>query len=330
MQATGELRELIPAGVRLTDLAVRGFGPGKIGLGISTMLRLARWIHQEEPTIMLSTVTGMNLAAILARWLAGSSAWLVIREPITLGNFQSRGWILMMRWLYRHADLVVAVSPTVKQQLIAKLNVPESRIRYIPNGVDKRFVRQQADLPNEHPWLENSGIKVLVAAGRLSPSKDYPTLLRAFSLLPRTPEARLLIVGEGPERWRLEDLIRSLGLEDRVQLVGFDINPWRWVSRADVFVLSSRCEGHPNSLLEALVLERPSVVTAFDDSVNEMGQRFGFMVVPAGNPSALAGAISRQLEHKESPGSVEQIPDIAGTAKKYLEVIQKARMFGTK
>ena len=321
-QATGVLRELLPERVKLIDLDARRVADSNIWLAISVVVRLSLWLRRERPTVMLSTVTGMNLAVVLARILARSSARLVIREATTLNNFRSRFRLLAMRMLYPRADLVVAVSPTVKRQLVSNLKVPEWRVRYIPNAVDVKFVQQQAQLPNTHSWLAEPGIRTVVAVGRLSPAKDYPTLLRAFSLIPRASKARLLVVGEGPERAELESLIHSLDISSRVQLVGFDINPWRWISRADVFVLSSKWEGHPNSLLEAIVLRRPSVVTAYDDSLNDLAATFGLLHVSPNDPLALAHALQQQLVTPSYPMNFAQIPNISVVTTEYLNLLE--------
>jgi glycosyltransferase involved in cell wall biosynthesis len=320
-RATGALRELVPKGVRLIELGARNIGTSHVGLAISTVVRLSRWLVRETPTTILSTVTGMNLAVILARKITRSPVRLVIREATTLENFRSRLRILAMRWLYPQADFVVAVSPTVEKQLVTSLGVPNSQVRHIPNAVDKKFVRQQATLSNEHPWLTDPRIKVAIAVGRLSRAKDYPTLLRGFAAVPRSTNARLLIVGEGPERPTLERLIESLGIEDLVQLVGFDINPWRWLSKADLFVLSSLWEGHPNSLLEAMVLDLPAVVCAYDDSVDQMAEQFGFVAVRPKDPYSLASAIGRQLLSPTTRIDHTTIPDAKELAALYLGVL---------
>jgi glycosyltransferase involved in cell wall biosynthesis len=324
IRATGALRELVPKGVRLIELGARNIGTSHVGLAISTVVRLSRWLVRETPTTILSTVTGMNLAVILARKITRSPVRLVIREATTLENFRSRLRILAMRWLYPQADFVVAVSPTVEKQLVTNLGVPNSRVRHIPNAVDKQFVRQQATLSNEHPWLTDPRIKVAIAVGRLSRAKDYPTLLRGFSAVPRSTNARLLIVGEGPERPTLEGLIGSLGIEDRVQLVGFDINPWRWMSRADLYVLSSRWEGNPNALLEALVLQCPTVVTAYDHTVEEMASFYRISVVPVGDGEAMGKAIAQQLIKPTVPLEQLQAISLEEVAIKYLEVLECA------
>lgn len=156
--------------------------------------------------------------------------------------------------------------------------------------------------------------------GRLIPQKDYPTLLRAFALLPCDPCARLIIVGEGAERLLLEKLIDELAVEDRVQLVGFDANPWRWMARADLFVLSSRWEGHPNALLEAATLGLPAVVTEYDDSVREMARKCSITMVSVGQAEQMAWAISSTLA-QERAGPCEDMPSVSKAVDGYLSVL---------
>jgi glycosyltransferase involved in cell wall biosynthesis len=122
----------------------------------------------------------------------------------------------------------------------------------------------------------------------------------------------------------LEQLIAKLGMHDRVQLVGFDLNPWRWVARANLYVSSSRWEGHPNSLLEALALQRPAVVAAYDESVQEMAREFGLTMVPPGDADAMAGAITDQLARPLPPLLPRWVSSPERAAVDYLNVLQCA------
>ena len=117
-----------------------------------------------------------------------------------------------------------------------------------------------ASEPVDHPWFA-SGLPVILAVGRLDAQKNHGLLLRAFSLLPLDLNARLLIVGEGPCREALTAEIRALGLESTVQLLGEDVNPFRFMARANCFVLSSNHEGLPGVLIEAMACGVPVVST---------------------------------------------------------------------
>ena len=295
LRASGALLAEVPAGVRRVDLGARPHGLGSLAFGLSSVRRLAAWLRRERPDAMLSTITGANLVAVLARGLAAVPLRLVLREAVTLGNVARRARLQAMRLLYPRADAIVALSPVMAGELADRIGLRADRIVCIPNPIDAAFIRRQAQAPLAHRWLDDPALKVVVTAGRLIPQKDHATLLRAFALLPDALGARLVVVGEGPERPRLAALAAELGIADRVELAGFDPNPWRWMARADLFVLSSRWEGHPNALLEALALGLPAVVTEYDASVHRIAAPGHVSVVPADTPTALGPAIQEAL-----------------------------------
>lgn len=292
---SGPLLSDIPEGVKIVDLEAKSFGFGRLGFMASSIVRLAAWIKREAPDVLLSTITGTNLVALLAQKVSSVSFRVVIREAVTLDNVCGALRLRAMRWLYPQADAVIVLSSFMVKELINKIGVPSSNIHCISNPVDNVFVNEQGRIPIEHRWLDKEKYKVVISVGRLILQKDFATLIRAFALLPRKLSARLIILGEGAEREMLEQLAMDLGIADIAQFIGFDANPWRWMARADLFVLPSRWEGHPNVLLEALALDLPVVATEYDISVLELAADHGFVVVPSGDSVVLAGAIEEQL-----------------------------------
>ncbi|MCC4114262.1 glycosyltransferase [Aromatoleum toluclasticum] len=321
LQATGPLLAEIPDTVRLVDLAAREHGLGQLGFTLSSIRRLGAWLKKERPEALLSTITGANLVAILARRAAGIPLRLVIREAVTLENHTSTLRRRAMRWLYPHADAVIALTDVMAEQLVRDLAVPPAKIHCIPNPVDAARIRAQGDEPLAHPWLQAPDLKVVISAGRLIPQKDYATLLRAFALLPATLSARLIIVGEGPERARLETLAAELGIADRVTLPGFDANPWRWMARADLFVLSSRWEGHPNALLEALELGLPAVITDYDASAHSLLPTGKLGIAAVGEPNSLANAMCATLRDGSRTGPPSR-PPLTTNVDRYLDILR--------
>ena len=176
-----------------------------------------------------------------------------------------------------------------------------------------------------HPWLRDPKVPVCLAAGRLCPQKDYPTLIRAFATLAETRPLRLLILGDGPDRADLESLIRQLGLADRVALPGFAENPFSAMARAGVFVLSSAWEGLPGVLIQAMACGTPVVATDCPSGPREVlvDGRYG-PLVPVGDPEALAQAIGETLDR---PLGAELLKarasdfELAAVTRRYLEVL---------
>lgn len=298
LDATGPLLDQIPSNINLVNLGARNFGFGRPGFIMSSVVQLVKWLNLTKPDILFSTITGSNIVAVIASKLTHKTIKTVIREAVTLKNIHSKIRRLAMRWIYPHADAIVVLTKYMQEELTSTLRIQNSKIYCIKNPVDTQFIREQSKSPLDHPWFVNPKIKVIIAVGRLEPQKDFGTLLRAFSLVSADFQARLIIVGEGSERKKLERLSVELGITDRVQLIGFDINPWKWISRANVFLMSSRWEGHPNALLEAITLGLPVVVTEYDSSVHRIFDPipdYQRQIVPTEDPEKLAKAIEKIL-----------------------------------
>jgi len=167
---------------------------------------------------------------------------------------------------------------------------------------------------------------VILAVGRLVVQKDYPTLLRAFSLVRRKRQAHLLILGEGQERPRLEALVRQLGLTENVQMPGFVKNPYAYMARARLLVLSSKWEGFGNVLMEALACGTPVVSTDCKSGPGEIlaEGRFG-RLVPVGDAQALAAAMLETLQTPPDQAMLRQRAQdftLEKSVKEYLRVFQ--------
>jgi glycosyltransferase involved in cell wall biosynthesis len=173
--------------------------------------------------------------------------------------------------------------------------VVESKLTVMPNGVDveawkpdaavRTAVRTELGLDEEFLWL---------AAGRLEPVKDYPTLLAAMVQVPQP--ARLLIAGSGPLQDELVRLSAQLGLEQRVHFLGFQPNLLRWMQAADGFVLSSRCEGLPMGLLEAAACALPAVATDGPGTPEVLVDGETGWLTPAGNATTLGKAMTKMMQ----------------------------------
>jgi glycosyltransferase involved in cell wall biosynthesis len=319
----GRLRAMVPAGVRLTVLFDTPFRRiGKNGLALAAIWRLAVWLRRNRPDALMSTVTGANFTAIVARELAARPLRLVIREATPLNNVSSRFRLWLMRRLYPRADAVIALTGVMERQLRDRIGIDGGRIHRVPNPVDTDFIRMMAAKPVTHPKLQRAGgDKIVVTIGRLVPLKDHVTLILAMSRVVENCQARLFIVGDGPERPRLEALADRLSLRERVIFTGFDMNPWRWLAHADLFVLPSRWEGYPNALLEALTLGVPSVVTEYDASVLEMAKEYGFATVPVGDPERISEEIASSLARDKKRDVPRLENDLEIIVDSYLSVL---------
>jgi len=279
--------------------------PNKPPKTIRYLSDLTTYLIREQPDALLSAKTHANLVAIWARKMAAVQTRVVISERSTMSTViqQSKKWrwrfaLPLIRMVYPQADLVVAVSRGVTDDISSYTGLSRERITTIYNPILTEHIKAQSILPAPHPWFNNEAIPVILGVGRLVPAKDFPTLLKAFAHLRTKRPARLVILGEGRERSTLEKLATELGIDSDLLLPGFADNPYAFMSRATVFVLSSLLEGLPNTLIEALACGCPVVSTNCRSGPQEILDNGTFgPLVPVGDDKALAEAIIQTLEH---------------------------------
>lgn len=217
-------------------------------------------------------------------------------------NRRSKLLPLLIRAFYRMADEVVAVSQGAADDMVRTAGLAADRVSVIYNPVITPGLLAARHAPPPHPWLEPGQPPVVLGVGRLTAQKDFPNLLRAFALVRRQRPARLIILGEGPDRAELEALVSQLGLGTDAVLPGYHPAVPAFMARAAVFVLSSAYEGLPTVLIEAMALTRSLVSTDCPSGPREILQhgRLG-RLVPMRDPEALSQAIVASLDH---PGTI--------------------------
>lgn len=264
---------------------------------------LTRYLRQERPFALLAADHYMNEIAILARAIAGVSTRMIVAEHNQLSKttrnanrLKGRLAPLFARLLYPQADGIVAVSHGVAKDLAHTASLPLESIDTIYNPVIHPEMLANAKEPVEHPWFAPGELPIILGVGKLEQQKDFPTLLRAFATVRRSKPARLVILGWGPDRPELEALVKELGLEDAVDLPGYVQNPYAYMARSGVFVLSSAWEGLPTVLIEAMALGTPVVSTDCESGPSEIlaGGKYGYLT-PVGDSEALADAILQVL-----------------------------------
>ncbi|HEX7003912.1 MAG TPA: glycosyltransferase [Trueperaceae bacterium] len=270
--------------------------------------RLVTYLRRRRPEAVLTTLHHTSLIALWAKWLAGSQARLYMREANTPSAEQPatpRGRLLSRaaRYAYPAADGVIAVSEGVAEDLRRLVPRCATRLNTIYNPVVGPELFSKSRCRAEHRWFEEAGMRVILAAGRLTVQKDFATLIRAFATL-QDPDLRLLILGEGEERERLQELVAALRLTERVELPGFVSNPYAYMARASLFVLSSRWEGMPGVLIQAMACGCPVVSTDCPSGPSEVLNREE--LVPVGDHAALARAMERRLAAPAQRASVAE------------------------
>ena len=231
-----------------------------------------------------------------------------------------------IRRLYPGIDRIIAVSEGVAEDTATIARIPRQSIGVIRNPVITPELPRLAAQPCGHPWCGTGDPPLILGAGRFQRQKDFPTLIRAFALVRRDRPCRLMILGEGGGRGRLEALSAELGVTPDVALPGFQPNPFPYLARASLFVLSSAWEGSPNVLTEAMALGTPVVSTNCPSGPLELldGGRFG-PLVPVGDVEALARAIADTLERHPPPEVLRAAVaeyNQAQSAQRYIEAME--------
>lgn len=269
------------------------------------VLPLARYLGRRRPEVLMSTtITGNIVAFAATRCVPDRSVRTVLRLDHTFSttcaidpHVGGRLRFLLLEHALHRADAVVTVSSGVTADLVRHVPGAGPRVRTVPNPAFRQQIVADVAAPATHRWLCDDAPPVVLAAGRLEPGKDYPTLLAAFARVVEDRQARLLIIGEGRERDRLTALARKLRIDEFVDMPGFQSNPYAYMARAQVFVLSSCTEGMPNVLVEAMACGTPVVSTDCPHGPREVLEdgKWG-KLVPVGDPEALSAAILRTLD----------------------------------
>ena len=275
---------------------VRDLAVGRRIYGAAGFAGLARLVHlvcDVRPQVIHGYLFGPNLYAALAGRLAGVPAVVVAKRNVDA--FETPRQLAAQRLAHRLATHVTAVSEAVAESVVA-LGVPRARITVIPNGVDAARFVPPAPAEEARQALSADASPLVGSVGCLAARKDYGTLLEALRLLAdRGLAFRVALVGDGPDRAALEARCAALGLADRVRFLGERADVDRLLPGMDVFVLSSREEGIPNALLEAMAAGRACVATAVGGTPEVLRDGETGWLVPPGEPAALADALGQAL-----------------------------------
>ena len=277
-KAEGPFMSEIPASVRLVDL-----NSSRVLLSLPA---LVRYLRRERPTALLS-VLHANLIALWASRLAGVPFRMVLAEHNTLSSVAKGEYDIRFhmyptaaRLFYPWSDAIIAVSDGVARDLAQVIKMKPERIRVVYNPIVTPEMFQKSKVGLDHPWFKPGEPPVILAIGRLTAQKGFDVLLKAFSVARKALGLRLIILGEGEDRPALEALTQELGLGSDVSLPGFVSNPYPYIAQSTAFLLSSRWEGLPTVLVEALALGTPIISTDCPSGPREIlqGGKFGRLV----------------------------------------------------
>ncbi len=299
--ADGPLRGEVPDQVPVIDLGAAHMR--------TALPALTRYLRRRRPAALLPTIGHADLLGMLAVRVARTGTAVIPRISNTLSQVgveglsaRTRATRMLTNGLYRHTDLLVACSHGMAQDLSDHLGIPRERVRVLPNATVGVDLHELAAQEVDHPWLLDHEVPTLLAVGSLIPQKNHELLLAAVARVRQAQEVRLIVLGEGPLRDRLERRVTELGLDEVVDLAGTDTNPYRYMARCDAFVLSSDWEGLPGVLIEAVAIGANTISTDCPSGPREIladGQHG--RLVPTGDPEALAQAILSSLRAPRRP-----------------------------
>lgn len=324
---TGPFQSEIDDSVEMIDLdAKRGVK--------SIFFALRKILKHGGLDVMIATQPHVNATISLAGIGLKQKPVLILREANTPSKkYSEYGVISRIFYKIGHpfADHYVAVSNGVRKDMIRYYSLKETEVTTIYNPIVDETIHQNKLESVGHPWILQNDFPVLVTMSRVVEQKDHKTLFKAFAILKKEVEAKLLVLGDDTQNpkytFELKKLITQLNLRDSVEFIGFQENPYAFLSRASLFVLSSRFEGLPGSLIQALACGCPVVSTDCPSGPNEIleGGKYG-KLVPVGNEEKLAQAMIESLTEEHDSDRLKKRADdfsVNCSAQLYLQLIEK-------
>lgn len=309
----------------------------ELGGGMLKSIRKIRsHIDASKETIVFASQLHVNIAAMLSVAFKGSQHKVVLREATTPSKQLERATTLgkkalirLSRILFKKADHIIAVSDVSKEDAIEFYDLDPKRITTVFAPFITEDFLKQADQMVHHPWFDE-GFRVVTSMGRVMPVKDFGTLIKAFGLARKVEDSRLMIIGNTDRDVayfsELQTLVQELRLEDYVEFVGFQSNPFPYLSHTHVYVLSSLFEGLPGSLVQALGLGCQIVSTDCKSGPSEIlkGGSLG-RLVPVGDHVAMSSSIIDALRSERWNGkTLEKVEEFTekSSIEKLLSILR--------
>lgn len=331
VRGDGPLKPLLDPSVHTTILFPDVEG-GKKGLQIVQAIpALARHIRRTRPKILFASGVHLIGYAYLASRIAGRGTTQLVLKLAT--NIFTTSKPLPARLVkyalcalaMRASRLILTIGPDGNREATKLLGKADPRIQLVRNP----YVTVT---PNAINVSSKTPRRQLLAVGRLTAQKDYPTLLNALVQI-KNNDWHLTILGDGEDRAAVETLAGKLDIKDRITFAGYVIDPTPYYEAADIFVLSSRYEGLPAVILEAMAYGLPVIATASTDGISEIlaDGRFGILT-PVGDADAFAKAVIRAMDADfDASGAQDytQLYSLENGVKEHYEALKPLLSFGS-
>ena len=274
-------------------------------------LMLSKYLRKKEISLLVTTFIIPSIISLVVKKYLFKKITLTVRIENTFSEqlkhiitstkckWKTYGRIEIFKFLLPSANTIITVSKGAEKDIKRHIPPISHLVHTIYNPVVSSYIGRQMNKPVFHPWINRKDCKIILTANRLHPLKDMCTLIRAFAETLKTmPSSHLIILGEGPEKSKLENLGRQLNIYKFIDFVGFKNNPYSWMAKAHVFVLSSLSEGLSSVLIEAMACGTPVVSTDCPHGPREVLQdgKFG-RLVPVGDYKQLSFAILETLKN---------------------------------
>lgn len=272
LNLVGPYVDLLPKDIKITNLKAK-----KVKYSI---FKLVKYINKNRPDVIMSTMGNLNLAILFIKPLLNKNTKIIIRQSNTLSklfnNYSYNKKIIykiMYKALYQNADKIIVQSEGMKKDLMNSFPELKNKIVRIYNPIDIEEIDGELEEGKKIDYDNDRAADIIkiISVGRLTYQKGLDNLLKAFHQLTKNkPNVQLMILGEGPLCEELKNMTRELNIEDKVVFKGFVRNPYMYIKKSDIFVLSSRYEGFPNVLLEALVCGTKIISTDCESGPREI------------------------------------------------------------
>ena len=259
-------------------------------------IRILNAVRKEKPDIVFSSLLYLNVRLIIASRFCKTK--VIVRNNIDLSRTIQKINIRLVRLTYKWADKVIAQQEEMHDEIISYIGLPTERVVTLHNPIDTTYIEDCLKTPNPFPQETQNQYKYIWAA-RFSPQKGQDLIVRAFDIVHQeSPNAHLYLLGKYDKNSTyfksVKDFVERNHIQDYVHFVGFDSNPYRWIKHADCYVMPSRFEGLPNSLIDAMYLGKPVVATRCIPVIDRIVKNdYNGIVVESENIDALAEGMKK-------------------------------------
>ncbi|MBR6142467.1 MAG: glycosyltransferase [Bacteroidaceae bacterium] len=285
----GDIVKFIPSDYPIIHLSIKS-------IWLGGTYRIWSIIRKEKPNIVFSSLLYLNTRLIIASKFCRTK--VIVRNNIEIGKTKQKRDTLLVRLTYKYADKVIAQQEEMHNEIISYTGLPAEKVITLHNPIDVDYIQECLKETDPFPQEAQNQYKYIWTA-RFAHQKGQDIIVQAFEQLHRDmPKAHLYLLGKYDKDSTfyksIISYIERYELQEYIHLVGFDSNPYRWVNHADCFVMPSRFEGLPNSLIEAMYIGKPVVATRCIPVIDRIVKDgYNGITVESNNVEALAQGMKR-------------------------------------